>query len=534
MQLFLRPRERHLPNNGMIFIKNNLMRLPFALVLLFSVTMGSFALSPSRAYAADFDSPIQVAQAVFSAAKNTITAASGHALVTKEYVLDPIVFALGQQAIHSLTKSTVNWINSGFQGSPAYATDLSATLQDAADVAAEGFLNQMRSQLSINSPFRDTIAQNVLQNYYLSTSRDSFFLKNPYTLNQFSPDDKAFLNGGFEKGGFPAYLSSLLNCQNNPICAQNSAENELNSRIASVQGTLHEELGWGNGVFSFRKCDLKSNKIQDDSSTTMIPVLDANGKPTGKTTTGAVGALNLNSHSTCLSSHIETPGSVIAAQLNHSLGLGADSLVQANEFDEIVNALMGQLMKNVLGNTGLGGLSRGSAATGGRTYFDQTPTSNTSAGVSVLTSFLDILAGQSVSLQTYVTNWQTISTAATAAKSALQQSACVPNASAIISSQVDPVLTQAATAIGSTPAALTALDNIRSSALAAVSLSVAGQTEALQKASADYDALQKSNTLPLPADVSYAAEQSIDTGSASPASLLTKMNQLAAQARCGT
>lgn len=489
----------------------------------FTLVAGSALLAPQAAHAQFGGIVLDPTNLV----QNTITATNAG-----KNLLNPIFYRIAQSAIQSMVKSTVSWINSGFQGSPAYATDLGATLQDAADVEAEGFIRQMQSQLSINTPFQD-IAQNVLQNYYLSTSRDSFFLKNPYTLNQFSPDDKAFLNGGFEKGGFPAYLSSVLTCQNNPICAQNSAENELNSRIASVQGKLHEELGWGNGIFSYRKCDLSSNVAQDNSSTTMIPVLDANGKPTGQTTVGAVGATNLAAHNTCLSSHIETPGSVIAGQLNHSLGLGADSLIQADSFDEIVNALLGQLLNNVMGNTGLGGLSRSSIATGGRTYFEQ-PTANTSAGVSVLSSFLQILDGQTTQLQSYVTNWQTISGAAVSAKAALQQSTCVSDAASIIASQVQPVITQGATAIGSAPTALTTIETIRTEVLNASALSAAQQTAVLQQASAEYQNLLSSNSLPAISDFNYAAEQSVDTGSDSPSSLLTQMNQLTTQARCGT
>lgn len=517
------------------------VRRPCAVLSIVVVVTSAALFTPTPVQASDVDSPIQVAKSILTSitagkgvVQSTISAVSSHALVTKEYALDPIVYALSQKAIQQLTNSTVTWINSGFQGSPAYATDLEATLQDAADQEAAGFLRQVATDAKITSPFSDKVSQNILSAYYLSTGKDGFALQNPYTLNQVSSDDAAFLRGDFTKGGFQAWFATVLNPQNNPIGASNIVQNELNNRVSSVQGKIHEELGWGNGVFSFRKCDLSGQQGQNNTQTSQIPLLDSNGKPTGKFTAGPVGTVNLTSKTTCLASHIETPGSVIAGSINHTLGLGADSLVQAKEIDEIVGALMGQLLKNVVGDTGLGGLSRGSTATGGRSYFEQTPTANTSAGVSVVSSFLQIIEGQMTALQGYTTDWQTISTAANATKTALQGSTCMPDAASIISTQVQPLITQAATAIGSVPTATTELDRIRSLALDAVASDSSQQSSALAQASADYDTLLKSSTLPSVTDVQYAADQSKDSGNPDAPSLVTQMNQLAAQAKCGT
>jgi hypothetical protein len=302
----------------------------------------------------------------------------------------------------------------------------------------------------------------------------------------------------------------------------NSAQNELNSRISAKQASLHEQLGWGNGFFSFTKCDDPPSTSKSSCGSDDYACLAANG--------GA--SVSLNNSGGCLNSHIETPGTVIAGQLNKSLGLGADSLVNAKEFDEIVNALLGQLMNNVIGGTGLGGLSRPSAATGGNTYFNQ-PTTNTSAGVSVLSSFVQILDSQTAQLQTYAANWQTINNAAVAAKAALKASTCMTGTDAIIASQVDPVISQAATAIGSTPTALSTIDKIKNQAISAASLAPSQQSGVIQQASVDYQNFLASNSLPAVSDFTYASQQAVDSGSDSPASLFTQMSQLTTQAKCG-
>jgi len=148
---------------------------------------------------------------------NGLTAGSTNALVLKEYGLDNIAWIVSKIALQSVIKSTVNWINSGFQGSPAFVTNLSGNLQRVGDAAANQFIAQYTANLAINSPFRDAIGQAVLANYYLSTARDGFFLQNPYTLNQVSANDQAFLNGDFSQGGFSGWLNASLYPQNNPI-----------------------------------------------------------------------------------------------------------------------------------------------------------------------------------------------------------------------------------------------------------------------------------------------------------------------------
>ena len=53
-----------------------------------------------------------------------------------------------------------------------------------------------------------------------------------------------------------------------------------------------------------------------------------------------------------------TPGSVISSSLNKALGSGQDSLVQASMLDEIIGALAGKLVNQVLSSSGLSGVSQ--------------------------------------------------------------------------------------------------------------------------------------------------------------------------------
>jgi hypothetical protein len=481
-------------------------------LVLFAILLVSPLTLPQRAHA---QIPVTVTTDVsptslFQLAQQTISAVE-----SSKNLLNPIFYRIAQAAIQSMVRSTVNWINNGFQGSPAFATDLKGTLLDAADREAEGFVRSITANTGITSPFQNRIAQNVLAAYYLSTSRDAFYLSNPYTLNRVTRDDAAFLRGDFSQGGFSAWFAETLNLPNSERGFNELARSAFYSRIDGVKGQIHEELGWGNGIFSWRKCD---------KSETYLGVADKQQQGYG---------LNLAEKKTCLESHIETPGTVIAGTLNKHLGLGADSLIQADSFDEIVNALLSQLINQVIGGGGLRSVSRASGSTG-RAYFDQPSSVTASAGVSVVGSFTQILDEQASELQSYVRNWQTINTAALTARSALQQSTCVPGAASIITNEVEPVISKAAQVAGSVPTTIAEVERIRQVALGTVTNDTTSQLAALQQANADYQNLISATSFPSLSDFSYAQEQSQDTGSASPASLVTKMNQLASRARCGT
>lgn len=439
------------------------------------------------------------------------TAGSTNALVVKEYALDNIGWTVSKIAMQSVIKSTVNWINSGFQGSPAFVTDLSQNLQQVGDAAANQFISDYESNLAINSPFKDAIGQAVRANYFLSTARDGFFLQNPYTLNKVSSDDAAFLRGDFSKGGFTAWLNASLYPQNNPIGAYGLVQDALNGGVGAAQGQRKTELDWGRGFLSFRGA---CNSAQPAS-----------------------GGVDLSSADKCLSSNIETPGAMIEGQLQKVFGTSVDQLVSADELNEVVGALVGQLTNQVLGGTGLSGASQPTAGSGGSYINNATnPTQYTGATGSgnLSTAFFTTLSTEGMRVTTYRDDWQKIQTAATDAQTKIQASSCVPDGSAIIANQINPVLTQASAAIANANSILASLESIKNTLIATNASGSTAQATAISTATTAYQNLLASSQMPKSSDFTYADQQSIDTGSATPSSLYTEMAQLAAQSQCGT
>ncbi|MGB4076481.1 MAG: hypothetical protein WBK28_02135, partial [Minisyncoccia bacterium] len=69
------------------------------------------------------------------------------------FVLNSLAWAIAKAAVRSMTQSIVTWINSGFEGSPAFATDLRRNLRQVADAHVGLLVQELRSSISINSPY---------------------------------------------------------------------------------------------------------------------------------------------------------------------------------------------------------------------------------------------------------------------------------------------------------------------------------------------------------------------------------------------
>lgn len=456
------------------------------------------------------------------------------ALLGGKQLLNPLFYLASQAVLQSIVKSTVNWINSGFQGSPAFVTNLDATLQSVGDTYATGFINQLASNAAIQSPFQDILSQAVRANYFISTARDGFFLQNPYTLNQVSSNDAAFLRGDFTKGGWDAWIAAIRTPSNNPFGAQLLQEGALGSIVNNAIQNKKIELGWGNGFLGFRGSSNCSQSAvvegnTSSSETLQGPIALGGGRSTVTgTVTGASPSVSLNNTDCSLFNGIKTPGTFIMSALDKTGLVGIDSLVNAKEFDEIVNALLSQLLNQVLsGGGGLTGVSQPNAS--GRSFLDQTSSSpGASAGLTVADTLRQLIDSQATQITQYQGNWQTILTAANNAKSALSTSSCVPNAQDLITTTVQPVITQATTAISNASASLAKIQTIIGE-IPTINTSTAQVTAASAQANTDYQNLLASPSTPSASDVTYAQQQAQATNG----TLYTQMTQLAAQARCG-
>ncbi len=206
---------------------------------------------------------------------------------------DQLGWCLVNFIIESIGAATVAWINGGFQGNPVFVEDPEQFFADIADIQAGAFLGELSNGF-LCSPIQNIVRVNLAQSYNSQFS--------PYgacTFTAVSGNLESFMSGqsGFNWVDWQSYTQEPYN---NPFGATLGGQIQLDQRISSALGLQTNQLDWGAGFLSSRD-----------------PV-------TGK---------------------ITSPGSVIEKQVNERLGSGQRRLEIADEFDEIVNALVNQLIK---------------------------------------------------------------------------------------------------------------------------------------------------------------------------------------------
>lgn len=303
------------------------------------------------------------------AAASTLQAGLMTALHIKELSLDAVAWALVNIALQQMIRSVTQWVASGFQGSPAFLTDMQGFLTNIADHVAGDIIYGSGLSL-ICSPFKLNV-QLALSLQYKKT-RGGY--NSQCTLSGVVRNIDRFLNGDILAGGWPGFHQMVMRPQNNPYGQMAEASAAISVGIVNSQGQKLDFIKMGSGFKNKEKC--VSVETEEDPET---------------------GLKNIQEKCTNA-----TPGKVIEGQLNSSLAGGQRRLEVADEINELIGALFGQLVSAALGGVGglLGmGSSNGDAA---GSYFDQaarqaTPTTNNIAGAS--NSYTSLLANE----QTYRT-----------------------------------------------------------------------------------------------------------------------------------
>lgn len=457
--------------------------------------------------------PTDIAMSAATAA----TAGSTFAQTTILQVLNGIAWTVAKVAVQSITKSIVNWINSGFQGSPAFVTDLQTNLRQVADAAVNQIAQYaLSSATSSSSPFANE-AKDAIAAYYLYSSKDAIAAQLKYSLKERVANDKAFLAGDFSQGGFNGWFGASQHPANNPFGVSQITQNAIAKKVVDSANSRLTELGWGKGFISWRGAcavakDTSGNSILTDDFS------DPNAK-------GPTGNVPLSDADTCAQYKIDTPGSVVESQLENQLGSGVRQLELADSINEIVGALAGQLVGAVLGGSGgLAGASAPASGGGASVLTTSTSASTYSAEAANLSAgFIQALLTQQTQLQAYQANESALHAAAAAAQTRAQS--CTFNTSD--TSLIAPTLDSSAIAMENASTSLATLSTLITKAKAIQSAAASDQANQLSSINSSYQVYQSLGTTPGNAAIDKAAQDAAQTESPAPPSLIMQLNQIA-------
>ncbi len=365
-------------------------------VLILSMIIPAFSFLNTKKAEAQWSvvevGPSLVQQTII-AANTTVTSFASYSTQFKEFVLDSIAGMFAKQIIRQLTTSVVNWINSGFEGSPSFITNPSSFFLDLADQETGRFLAKYGGPLTdLCSPFSIDLRISLAFKYHPNIQQRYTCTLGTIINNSKNAVEGASINGftagDFSQGGWPAFVSLTTEPQNNIYGAWLQADSELSLRVANLQIQQRDELNQGRGFLSWRKCTKTGNENSEERAT------EGTGEGTyaGPERSYEGSGEGYVPEEKC---EVQTPGSVIVSALESNVNGPLHELQLADELNEIVNALFAQLVTQVL-TKGLGGVS-GSGPSDRNAYINQIMQEGPEAANAVNNQMLP-------NLETYINN----------------------------------------------------------------------------------------------------------------------------------
>jgi len=247
---------------------------------------------------------------------------------------DSIAYCIINAMIEYLADATIDWINSGFDGNPAFVKDPKTFFSDLGDQAAAGLIQDViggATGIDVCQPFRVDISTGLGAGSGSGYAGD-FGSRSKCTLGDIAAsaqDFQVYTSGNSsQSGNFDTFYNMSQNDQNNPYGMYFMAQEELSRRVALQQNTAHVDMSLGNGFLSVKKCSEDSSYTGSDGTTHKVA--------------GVCG--------------YTTPGHMIEDAANTKLKAGDNRLVLADKFDQVVSTLINQLIKtalsSLLDNTG--------------------------------------------------------------------------------------------------------------------------------------------------------------------------------------
>lgn len=304
----------------------------------------------------------------------------------REACFNGLAYTLAKNQLTSMTRQTINWVNTGFNGNPMYVQNITnLTNSIGKNVLESGIEKLAHGAFPYGGDFSELViknykngtnfkygAKNALDNLtsdlgafltdktsYIDTNKDE--QKGLTELQKAQEANMRFAND-FSVGGWDGWLALTQKDQNNPLGFTMMASQILADRIEEQTNEKKEELSQNDGFMSQKVCD----KWQ---------LYDKNGKPlykkgssytnisTGQTEFRNDYVYSPNksntdpNHDVCDHWKIITPGSIIKDKLSTYLNSPERQLELAKTINESLNTLFTALIENFR-SEGLFGLSQ--------------------------------------------------------------------------------------------------------------------------------------------------------------------------------
>jgi len=244
--------------------------------------------------------------------------------------------------LQKLTMSTVNWINSGFDGSPTFIQDPGKFFNDIAENEILQF------GVEINNPELFPFGKAWMQNT-AAAFNNKFQDNAQYSLNKIikgtTPEYSATtFQQDFSQGGWNAWTAMTQSPANNPLGFKLMADNEIQKRLAgttqSTAEAVHEALSQANGFLGDQRCS-EPKGLSREEHTAGLKERSMNPNSSSYTNRICTGGWEY-----------VTPGKMIADKATEVIGYENNAYLNVTDLNDaiaaITDALLGQFSSNIM------------------------------------------------------------------------------------------------------------------------------------------------------------------------------------------
>jgi hypothetical protein len=275
----------------------------------------------------------------------------------RQACFDGLAYALAKQQLVSMTKSTMNWVNSGFNGDPMYVRNINALTN-----SIEGTILQKEVNLFKNSPagggdypYGRDFALSQINSFRFGQNPSNALKQNLSNYLSTVPGNDRYVESytnNFSLGGWNGWLAFTQMPQNNPL-GFNMIESENLAKKQDKEVTnTKAEIAQGGGMLDQKKCVLW-NMIDDATGEYITEdVYDGENGWVSKTKT----TKNPLPEDECAQYETVTPGSLIKDKVSKYLNSGETQLELADSLNEVLYSIFGNLISRFQQN-GLSSLS---------------------------------------------------------------------------------------------------------------------------------------------------------------------------------
>ena len=261
----------------------------------------------------------------------------------KSWLLDGIAWATAKAIIGAMTQDLIAWVNSGFSGSPMFLTDTKGFLLDVGNQMAGEYIDSLGGIGSfICSPFRLDVKLAVALHFQEIDNPDE---PEKCTLTGIQGNLGNFIDGterSFENGGWQNWIEiSSVPEEYTPFGASLTGMADLSAKLINDKGQEMDLINFGEGFMSQKACEPvaaapQSSPIPAGASG---PAMPAPMFPATAPAGNAPGAAP-EAKQKC---DVSTPGKVISDALSKGVDSDRESLIAADEANEVFAGIVGQL-----------------------------------------------------------------------------------------------------------------------------------------------------------------------------------------------